>query len=266
MSLALGIGLGLPFRGEPFNPASLFAASEPGFWADVRPAVLWQDTGRTTPVTADGDPVASWALNTASGVIYATQSTAGNRPVYKVDAGGRGYLEFDGETNNRWLVTPTITPGADKVQVFAGVRKLTTATGNIVESSVNAGTNTGAFYLFSSATNGQTRYNFLSQGTSLAGSLVNHAAVPVTSVVTGIGDISAPLSTMRLDGVDGTPVTTTQGTGNYLAYPLYIGRRGGASLPFNGRIYGLIVRFGGSLSKPQIVAAENWMNARTGAY
>lgn len=34
--------------------------------------------------------------------------------------------------------------------------------------------------------------------------------------------------------------TPLAGTGNYGNYPLYIGRRAGTSLPFNGHIYSLI--------------------------
>ena len=53
-----------------------------------------------------------------------------------------------------------------------------------------------------------------------------------------------------------------QGTGDYLAYPLYIGRRAGASLPFNGQIYGLIVRFGANLSAATITQTETWLGQR----
>jgi len=59
---------------------------------------------------------------------------------------------------------------------------------------------------------------------------------------------------------------TDQGTGNFLAYPIYIGRRGGTALPFNGRVYGMIVRFGANLTTDQITQTETWINGKTGAY
>lgn len=80
----MGIQLGISLTGQRvgFNPASLFTASEPGFWGEISTSTLWQDTARTTPVTAVGQSVASRQLNTASGVIYAEQATAASRPLY----------------------------------------------------------------------------------------------------------------------------------------------------------------------------------------
>jgi hypothetical protein len=49
-----------------------------------------------------------------------------------------------------------------------------------------------------------------------------------------------------------------------LANPLYIGRRGGASFPFNGNLFGLITRFGANLSPAQITATEAWLAPKTG--
>jgi len=267
MSLALGLGLGLPFGGLDFSPARLFAANEPGFWGEVAPAYLWQDTARTTPVTADGDPVASWQLNTATGVIYATQSTAGNRPIYKASA-GLHWLEFDGATSNRWLVTPTITPGTNMAQVFAGVRKLSdAASGVILETSVNFNVNNGAILMTAPNSVGAS-YSYGSMGTLNRAATYTNAAVaaPNTSILAGLSQISTDTLLLRVNGAQVASTILDQGTGNYLAYPLYIGSRGGTTSPFNGRIYGLIVRFGANLSAAQITQAESWMNQRTRAY
>ena len=54
-----------------------------------------------------------------------------------------------------------------------------------------------------------------------------------------------------------------QGTGNYGNYPLYIGRRGGAALPFNGHIYGLI-GIGKLVSDNEIVNIEKELAKRVG--
>ena len=70
---------------------------------------------------------------------------------------------------------------------------------------------------------------------------------PNTNILTGLGDISGDRATLRINGVQAAQNTADQGTANYLAYPLYIGCRGGTSLPFNGRLYSLIVRFGSNL-------------------
>ena len=82
-------GFGSPFgMGGGFNPvAALFGAGEAGFVGEVTPSRLWQDTARTTPVVADNDPVQSWELQTASGVIYATQATLANAPLFRTSGG-----------------------------------------------------------------------------------------------------------------------------------------------------------------------------------
>jgi hypothetical protein len=69
---------------------------------------------------------------------------------------------------------------------------------------------------------------------------------------------------MRLNGSQQTLSISgvSAGTGNFLTYPLYIGRRGGTALPFNGQIFGLIVRFGTNLDAATITQTETWLGAR----
>ena len=51
------------------------------------------------------------------------------------------------------------------------------------------------------------------------------------------------------------------GTGNFGNYPLYIGRRNGATLPFNGHIYQLVVR--GALTA-DLAPVETYVADKTG--
>jgi hypothetical protein len=255
-------------RAGGFNPlAQLFGAGEVGFVGEVLPQYLWQDTARTTPVTADGDPVASWALRGAAGsVIYATQATAGNRPIYKT-AGGLHWLEFDGAVSNRWLVTPTITPGTDKAQIFAGVRKLSdAAVGILAELGTNSETVNGSIGL--AVPGSSTRFIAISRGTVIqtASTVAAEYNAPTTRVATVISDIAGDRLTLRLDGTQAGTSASDQGLNNYAAGAVYIGRRGGTSNPFNGRLYSLIVRFGPNLDAARIVQIERWVNSRTGAY
>jgi hypothetical protein len=87
-------------------------------------------------------------------------------------------------------------------------------------------------------------------------------AAPITNVLTGIGDIAGDNAILRVNGTQVAQNTADQGTGNYLAYPLYIGRRAGTSFPFNGQIFGLIVRFGSNLDAATISQTETWLGAR----
>lgn len=174
------------------------------------------------------------------------------------------YLSFDGVDD--FLVTPTITPGTDKVQVFAGVRKLTDAAiGIVAESSSTINSNNGAFLLALIAGSPST-WQWLSKGTTIKSASGGPTAAPSSSVLTGIGDISGDLARLRSNGIQLAENLTDQGTGNFLAYPIYIGRRGGVDLPLNGQIYSLIVRFGSNLDAGAINSTETFVNEKTGAY
>lgn len=194
---------------------------------------------------------------------HAFQTTAPSRPVLKQDGNGKYYLLFDGIDD--WLVTPTITPGTDRVQVFAGVRKLSdAAAGIITELSTNADSNNGAFVLYAEGGAGKNGYGLNSRGTSpVVAQIASGYGAPITSVLTGVGNISGDQAALRVDGTQVASNTGDQGTGNYGNYPLYVGRRGSTSLPFNGQIHSLIVRFGPTLSTEEITTIESWVNQRT---
>jgi len=195
---------------------------------------------------------------------HATQATAASRPTYQVDASGRGYLSFDGVDD--FLVTPTITPGTDKVQMFAGVRKLSDAAqGVVAELSASTAANNGSF-LLAAPDGASATFAFDSKGTTQTDAVATGQTAPLTAVLTGLGDISGDSAILRVNGAVADTDTGDQGTGNYLAYPIYIGRRGGTTLPFNGRVYGLIARFGANLEDRTIAGVERWMNAKTGAF
>jgi hypothetical protein len=166
-----------------------------------------------------------------------------------------------------FLVTPTITPGTNKSQVFVGLRKLSdAATGIVVETSNNFNSNQGAVAI-QAPNNTLPRYSFTSRGTGISTAVTGNVyAAPITNVLTGIGEIATDTSILRVNGVQIISNAADQGTVNYLAYPMYIGRRAGTINPFNGYLYGLVVRFGPNLDAGTISATETWMNSKTGAY
>jgi len=178
-----------------------------------------------------------------------------------VDVGAPRYLQLDGTDDG--MATPSIDfTGTDKMTVWTGVRKLSDAAAGIIcELSADRTANNGAFSLVSS---GAPSFLFASKGTLDSTNTVTGNASPISRVLTGIGDIAGDKADLRVNG-SATPATTDQGTGNYGNYPLYIGRRAGASLPFNGRIYQLIIR-GAESNAGQIAAGEAWCNSKTRAY
>ena len=216
---------------------------------------------------------AAWtAVGTESVTIKKAQletgstATAYQRVVSQYDVtesgvASRHYLAFDGIDD--WLQTSTITPGTDKAQVFAGVRKLSDAAiGAVAEPGGGA---SGTWTVWAPRNAGTANFGFASRGTAAADAISSSSfAAPMSAVITGIGDIASDASLLRVNGVVAAAPTTDQGSGNYAAAPLYIGRRSGSSFPFNGNFYGLIVRFGANLSAAQISNAERWMGRKTG--
>lgn len=249
-----------------FVPIDLFNTGEQGAWYDPSDiTTLFQDSAGTTPVTAIGQSVGLMLDKSGRG-NHASQTTAGNRPVLQQESDGRLYLAFDGATSNRWLQTAAINfTGTNKVTVFAGLQKLSDAAlGLVVELSTNASTVNGGFYLTAPRANAAAGYQFASRGTlAVLATTPNNYAAPITNVLTGSADISADIARLRVNGVQAASSTADQGTGNYGNHVMYIGRRGGTTLPFNGRLYGLIVR-GAESTAEQIAEGEKWLAQKTG--
>lgn len=176
-----------------------------------------------------------------------------------------GNLLFDGIDD--FLQTPAINFSAtDKVTVIAGVRKLSDAArGVVVELGNTAGTN--AFVLDAPGTDpASNRYRFVSGGSVVpivtSGS---NSPAPDTAVLTGLGDISGDSAILRRNGVQVGQSTDDQGTGNYSNAAIFIGRRGGTTLPFNGVLTFLCV-INRTLTAGELAALEAYANSRTGAY
>lgn len=192
---------------------------------------------------------------------HAYQSASASRPVYTL-ASGLSYLALDGSNDS--LLTDAIDfTGTNKMTVWAGVLKSSDAAqGVVAELSGTIASNNGAF-LLSAPNSAAANYNWSSKGTTQVDNTVTTYTAPNTAVLTGQADIAAPSNIIRVNGAQAGSVATTQGTGNFGNYPLYIGRRNNASLPFNGRLYGLIV-LGAAASDWQVYVTEQWMAGKTG--
>jgi uncharacterized membrane protein len=177
----------------------------------------------------------------------------GQRDCYGVRADG---------TDDFYTTASTDFTGTDKVTVFAAVRKLSDATtGTIVELSANVGSNNGSF-LLRGPSGAAANYLFTSKGTSVSDNFVTTLASPVTNIIAAQADIGADVNIVRVNGVQEGSVTTDQGTGNYGNYPLYLFRRAGTTLPFNGDLYAFIVA-GGSYPLSTIQRVERILSRIT---
>ena len=174
------------------------------------------------------------------------------------------YLQADGSDDG--MVTPALDLSAtDKIGVFTAVRKLAETTAVIVEQTTSADAVAGGWNITNIV--GSTNYRVASRGTTTTVTTLvpgSHPA-PDTSILAGLGDISAPSLIGRANGVASSPVTTSQGGGNYANAALYFFRRGGSSLPFNGLEYGSFACVG-LPSADQIAAADAYQNNIVGAY
>jgi hypothetical protein len=177
------------------------------------------------------------------------------------------YLACDGSDDSLYTAANLDLSSTDKVTVFAGVTKLSdAATAIFLELSADAGVNSGSFFVTAPPTAGQSSISFYGNGNGVSGtSLFNNAqvAAPVTAVIAAQADIPADSTTLRVDAVQVASSATNLGTGNFGAYPLYIGRRNNASLPFSGRIYQLIVR-GAASSAAEISSTERYIAGKQG--
>lgn len=171
------------------------------------------------------------------------------------------YLRFDGVDDA--LQTGNIDfTSTDKMTVWAGVTKLSDAlAGVLVELSASKNANNGVFALFAPLTGGALDISWYSKGTNERLAASTSESAPVTRVITGEGNISGDISSLRVNGAVVQTETSDQGPGNFGNYPLYIGARAGTSLYFNGRLYSLIVR-GAQSSLSQIEAAEVYMKQK----
>lgn len=236
--------LGTGARGLTYLIREIFRNGGQGFAYDPNDLnTLYQDAAGTIPVTAAGQPVG--LMRDKSGRNnHAFQAVSASRPVLQRNATtGAYYLAFDGvddflQTNN---IDFTMT---DKVSLFAGVTKLSDTGQMIAELSEISNYINGAFYLVAGADAGGVGYTSLVRGSALteANKLARSFTylAPDTAVLSVKHDISNDLSSMRRNGVIGIDGVGDKGAGNFGNYPLFIGRRGGVSIPFSGHFYSLI--------------------------
>ena len=224
---------------------NLFSNSEQGFAYDINDlSTLYQDAAGTTPVTGAGQPV-GLVKDKSGRNNHAYQTNAASRPLLQRNATtGAYYLAFDGADD--FLVTSSIDfTATDKISLFAGVRKLSdVSTGMLAELSTNSDLVYGVFRLSAPALSGASKYAVSSRGTAdvvlTAATTDTQFNAPNSAILSAKSQISTDTLLLRVNGSQVAQSAADQGTGNYGNYPLYIGRRGGTSLPFNGHLYSLI--------------------------
>jgi hypothetical protein len=180
------------------------------------------------------------------------------------------YLRF----TDHWMVTPSIDASAyDKAVVFAAIRKMSdVARGMLIEMSATFSV-AGTFRI--NAPNGISGDNYeLSVTGALETSWI--ASVfksPISSIISCVYNINgADRSSEIFPRVNALVPTLmaggsqpSAGSGMFSNNSLYIGKRGGTALPFNGHLYGLTVLFPTALPNDNLIQAlERHYAAKTG--
>lgn len=256
-----------------------------GSWVTVAVTNDWQrfvitqtSTATTTPAQTSGilaieagQSVYAWGAQllsandvTTTGNTYQSITTSTS---YTIGSPFRTYLAFDGVDDSIASSSINIS-SSDKATVFSASTKFQDSSiGVFYEFSANINTNAGSFHHVSPLSNG---YQISTVGSSiLTGTLTSYVA-PYTAVITHGMDIGASSAATELiprvnAASPSVSYSGSAGTGNFGNYPLYVGMRGGASFPFNGRLYGIIFR-GTSSSTLEIANTERWLNEISGAY
>jgi hypothetical protein len=224
---------------------------------------LRQARDGTSPVTAAGQSVGR-ILDLGPGAYHATAQTSdANRGLWQ---GAETGIVFDGVDDGYQTATLAVS-GATHLQIFAGVRKLSDVAGIIAEFGASFLT-FGGWYLIYEVTS--TRYGFAPRGARTAGgndqASVPGFAAPDTAVLYARVDLTGGAAQLgRNGGALQNSIVTTWGGGGFADLVLNIGRRNASSLPFNGHLRSLIVRYANAdLSSGLITAAEQWTAARAG--
>lgn len=238
--------------------AGFFASlTGPKLWLDPSDrATLWQDSAGTTPVVAAGDPIGRILDKSGAGIL-ATQATTTSRALWQTT-----YAGFDG-VDDSWATSAIDFTSTDKVTMVVGVRKLSDAADGMVFQLAAAN---GNFDLRAPGSATAAKFQYASRGaTTTAVPFTTSAAynAPISAVVTSSSDIAAPSAILRVNGVQVSAVVTTQGGGNFSNAILNIGRAGGASLPFNGNLYGLMI-IGRLLTADELSLCERYMAQKSG--
>ena len=181
------------------------------------------------------------------------------------------YLKFDGVDD--FLQTASVDfSGTDKALVAAAARKLSDAAiGCLVELSSWGGVS-GALSIQAPRTASNNLSAALRDATNVAQYSIDGVESPSSFVLRAMFNISATGITNQI-GVTAngaTPSLSVSSAGPVVASalanaPIYIGRRAGTSQPFNGRLYGLLIR-GAATPDATIATVERHLNSKARIY
>lgn len=243
-------GFSSPFgQRRDFSPFTLFADGEAGVWYDPSDlTTLFQDVAGTTPVTTPGQTVALM-LDKSGNDYHATQSTAAARPTYQVDAGGRGYLSFDGV--NDVLISPSAVFFGDASSMILGAKTLT-APGKRTVSTDSS--NFGIQFATTQF------YGFVNNFTIGSGGILKIQDYPNNYVVSWLRGQSQNSALLRVDGAGVASTTHDQADNN--SRPLAVGGR--TTGDFGAMNFFSLVHIARFINDAELSRTETYIAKKTG--
>jgi len=225
-------------------------------------ASMTQDRAGTTPVTAVGQTVGRRLDKSGRGNHWTASSDAA-RPRLQQDGAGKYYVQYDGVDDGGSTGSIDFT-ATDKMTLITGGRKEDNTLRVFAELSPAIASNNGSFVFYTGLTSSrywiaQAKGTAVSTAGATLGSGVDLAVIAATF------DIAGDANSVYKNGAFVETSPSDLGTGNFGNYALFLGARNAASLRFNGRDYGFILR-GAMTSGATLTSAITWMNSKTGAY
>ena len=262
----LGLGLALTNFGSKggisdiadgvFSPLSL----SPLAWWDVSDlTTLWQDTARTTPITADGQTVACIDDKSGNGHNL-LQSSATLRPLFKT-SGGLNWLLFDGVDDSLVMTANTATLTDTHEFTFCG-RFTAPASGSsggmISHSNGAAGVADAEMAIYNGAGTVRMRTRYPSLDTFSTGAVLTADA----DAVFAQGKFGFSDTRQYINGAQSGATITTTTTASTSPRSYRLGRHTNAAQFLSGRCHGVLVT--PVLSAAQRASLTTWIGAKAG--
>lgn len=258
---------------SPLVPSLVYSelgGSEPPAWSPLDIAscfllldasdlsTLFTDSAGTIPVTTTGDDVGAW-LNKATGAHLFTEATAANKPHWNDAA--LPYVDFVAATPSRLAATINLSAVGALTWVFGVRRELASSDQTLLNQNVLA--DPSFMVALTAGNNLQVSSN---GGTVRQATQAVDTGVPLLEVLTTFQRLqSTPLVQSRINGVAGTPLTTSQGVGTaYGNASVRLCQRTDGIRAFDGRVFA-VAGFSSILSGTDLSDVEAWVAAKTGA-
>ena len=226
-------------------------------------AGVYTDAG-ITPAT-NGQAIQQW--NDQSGNGYnVSQTTVARKPaLVAVASDGKPALQFSGTKIMNTLAN--VDWSATNVANFFVVCKNTNPNGMLFESSPDANSNNGSFYMIDNYTTGANGIVAYVRGANGSGRSFKNTAgfIPCTKIyqitfdMTQIGSAIINVKLNNVSQTDNTGYSTGTPSGGLLNYPVYIGSRSDLTYPIDGNI-SEIIAYKNALTPTEVTAVYNYLN------